>query len=174
MISAATPREHTLSKTAVRLSAHLLSVCLSSPASPAAVRDCTVGIEGTSIKAGIIKCAHQTGVTWKAGEGFSRTGEVTLRACARAAKATGLPITTHTEVAERIGLAQCALFEEEGVDMNRVYIGHNNDSTDMDYLLEILGHGVWLGLDRTTELADSPDWYAAQRKQAIKLSSCFF
>ena len=58
--------------------------------------------------------------------------------------------------------------------MNRVYIGHNNDSTDMDYLLEILGHGVWLGLDRTTELADSPDWYAAQRKQAIRLSSCFF
>jgi predicted metal-dependent phosphotriesterase family hydrolase len=40
------------------------------------VRDCTVGIEGTSIKAGIIKCAHQTGVTWRKGEGFTRTGEV--------------------------------------------------------------------------------------------------
>jgi predicted metal-dependent phosphotriesterase family hydrolase len=40
------------------------------------VRDCTVGIEGTSIKAGIIKCAHQTGVTWQKGEGFTRTGEV--------------------------------------------------------------------------------------------------
>ena len=68
-------------------------------------------------------CTDQTGVTWAKGDGFTAAGEVTLRACARAAKATGLPITTHTEVEERIGLAQCALFEEEGVDMNRVYIG---------------------------------------------------
>lgn len=31
--------------------------------------------------------------------------------------------------------------------------GHNNDSTDMDYLLEILSKGVWMGLDRTCEYA---------------------
>jgi hypothetical protein len=79
------------------------------------IRDCTVGIEGTGIKAGIIKCAHESGITWERGVGFTRAGETTARACARAAKATGLPITTHTEVAERIGLAQCELFEEEGV-----------------------------------------------------------
>lgn len=85
------------------------------------IRDCTVGIEGTGIKAGIIKCAHESGVTWERGVGFTKAGETTARACARAAKATGLPITTHTEVAERIGLAQCELFEQEGVDMNRVY-----------------------------------------------------
>ena len=29
------------------------------------VRDCTVGIEGTDIKAGIIKCAHESGLTWE-------------------------------------------------------------------------------------------------------------
>ncbi len=60
------------------------------------VRDCTVGIEGTGIKAGIIKCAHESGITWERGVGFTRALDTTARACARAAKATGLPITTHT------------------------------------------------------------------------------
>ena len=87
-----------------------------------------VGIEGTNIKAGIIKCAHETGLTWDAGlHNFTEAGDTTARACARAAKATGLPITTHTQVAERIGLAQIKIFEEEGVDMNRVYIGRESD-----------------------------------------------
>ena len=86
--------------------------------------------------------AHQTGVTWQKGVGFTPAGETTLRACARAHLATGLPITTHTEVAERIGIAQVELFEEEGVDMNRVYIGHCNDSTDMEYLTTILKKGT--------------------------------
>ena len=75
------------------------------------VREATEGIEGTGIKAGIIKCAHETGITWEAGVGFTPAGQVTLRACARAQLATGLPVTTHTEVAERVGLAQIDVFE---------------------------------------------------------------
>jgi len=113
------------------------------------IRDCTEGIQGTGIKAGIIKCAHESGLTWDRGGGFSKIGEVIARAVARAHKATGCPITTHTEVEEHIGLAQIAIFEEEGVDLNRVYIGHCNDSTDLDYLTTMLKKGVWLGLDRT-------------------------
>ncbi len=113
------------------------------------IRECTVGIEGTNIKAGIIKCAHETGVTWKKGEGFTRVGELTARACALAAKETGLPITTHTECKERVGLAQIEIFKEVGVDLNRVYIGHCNDAWDMSYLTDMLEQGVWIGLDRT-------------------------
>ena len=95
-----------------------------------------VGIEGTNIKAGIIKCAHETGITWDAGlHTFTEAGETTARACARAAKATGLPITTHTQVAERIGLAQIKIFEEEGVDMNRVYIGRERSLPELLGLL---------------------------------------
>ena len=41
-------------------------------------------------------------------------------------QATGLPITTHTEVEQSIGLAQCELFQEEGVDMNRVCALHHS------------------------------------------------
>ena len=40
-------------------------------------------------------------------------------------QATGFPITTHTEVEQSIGLAQCELFQEEGVDMNRVCAPHH-------------------------------------------------
>jgi|EP01046_Picozoa_sp_COSAG06_P054900 phosphotriesterase-related protein len=53
--------------------------------------------------------------------------------------------------------------------MNRVYIGHNNDSTDMDYLLAILSKGVWMGLDRTYDgpsMPGTPDW--RQRAETIK------
>ncbi|MFP6690329.1 MAG: GAF domain-containing protein, partial [Alphaproteobacteria bacterium] len=72
-------------------------------------------------------------------------------------------------VAERIGIAQVELFEEEGVDMNRVYIGHCNDSTDMEYLTAILSKGAWLGLDRTGVLGEGvmmPDW--RERARTIK------
>jgi len=113
------------------------------------IRECTVGIQSTGIKAGIIKCAHESGATWQRGTGFTHMGEMSCRAAARAHKATGIPITTHTEVEEYIGLAQIAIFEEEGVDLNRVYIGHCNDSTNLDYLITMLKKGVWLGLDRT-------------------------
>lgn len=126
------------------------------------IREATVGIEGTNIKAGILKCAHESGVTWQKGKGFTSVGELTCRAIARAQKVTGLPITTHTEVEEEVGLAQIKIFEQEGVDLNRVYIGHCNDSEDMNYLTAMLQKGVWLGLDRTGPLSapDSlrPDW----------------
>ena len=41
-----------------------------------------------------------------------------------------------------------AIFEDEGFDLNRVYIGHSNDTTDLEYLLGLVKRGVWLGLDR--------------------------
>ena len=52
------------------------------------------------------------------------------------------------------------IFEDEGVDLNRVYVGHSNDTTDTEYLTGLLEKGVWIGLDRypgrQTEL--TPDW----------------
>lgn len=113
------------------------------------IREATVGIDGTEIKAGVIKLATETGETWNKGKFFTKSGELTARAAARTAKATKLPIITHTEVEEHIGLAQIAIFEEEGVDLRRVCIGHSNDSWDMNYLIAMLKKGVYVGLDRT-------------------------
>src|SRR4029453_1200272 len=52
------------------------------------IREIITGIEGTDIKAGIIKVAN--------GAMIDPFGEKVLRAAARASKATGLPITTHS------------------------------------------------------------------------------
>jgi phosphotriesterase-related protein len=115
------------------------------------VREIEVGIEGTGIKAGIIKVANDT-------EGVTPTAEIVLRAAARAAQQTGVRISTHTYAPGRVGEQQVAVFEDEGFDLNRVYIGHSNDSTDLEYLLGLVKKGVWLGLDRyQTSMPIGPD-----------------
>jgi phosphotriesterase-related protein len=81
-------------------------------------------------------------------EGVTKEGEIILRAAARAAQQTGVCISTHTYAPGRVGEQQVAIFEDEGFDLNRVYIGHSNDTTDLDYLLGLCRKGVWLGLDR--------------------------
>ncbi len=124
------------------------------------VREITEGIEGTGIRAGVIKVANDVG-------GVTEPGEIILRAAARAQKATGVPIITHTWAPERVGDQQVRILESEGVDLNRVCVGHSNDTTDMDYLTGLLKKGVWVGLDRyPSHRPDVPDW--RQRTQTLK------
>jgi phosphotriesterase-related protein len=105
------------------------------------VKDLTEGIAGTGVKASILKvCTDKPGVT--------PTIERLLRAVAKAHRATGAPISTHTDVQTRRGLEQQAVFESEGVDLSRVVIGHSGDSNDLNYLKEILERGSYLGMDR--------------------------
>lgn len=105
------------------------------------VRDITEGIAGTGVKAAILKCAtDEPGIT----PGVDRV----LRAVAAAHRATGVPITTHTHAHTRRGLDQQRVFAEEGVDLTRVIIGHSGDTTDLDYLEELLAAGSYLGMDR--------------------------
>ena len=95
------------------------------------VRDIEEGIADTGVKAGILKCAtDEPGVT----PGVERV----LRAVAQAHKRTGVPISTHTHAGLRRGLEQQKIFEEEGVDLSRVIIGHSGDSTDIGYLEELI------------------------------------
>jgi phosphotriesterase-related protein len=116
------------------------------------VREIEVGIEGTGIKAGIIKVANDA-------EGVTKEGEVILRAAARAARQTGVRVSTHSYAPGRVGEQQVAIFEDEGYDLDRLYIGHSNDTTDLDYLLGLVKKGVWLGLDRhQTSVPIGPDW----------------
>jgi phosphotriesterase-related protein len=119
------------------------------------VREIRVGIEGTGIKAGIIKAATDR-------DGVTPELERTLRAAARAHLATGVPITTHTWAPARGGEPQVRLLEDEGVPLRRVCVGHSNDTTDADYLLGLLRKGAWLGLDRYPggRLPGTPDWEA--------------
>jgi phosphotriesterase-related protein len=105
------------------------------------IRDITRGIGETDVKAGVLKCATDSA-------GLARGVERVLRAVAQAHRATGVPISTHTHVATRRGLDQQRIFREEGVDLSRVVIGHSGDSTDLDYLEELIAAGSFLGMDR--------------------------
>jgi phosphotriesterase-related protein len=67
-----------------------------------------------------------------------------------------------------VGEQQVRILQEEGVDLNRVYIGHSNDDTDLDYLLGLLDKGVWLGMDRYPggRVPGTPNW--EQRTEIVK------
>ncbi len=105
------------------------------------VRDIEHGIADTGVKAAILKCAtDEPGVT----PGVERV----LRAVANAHRRTGAPISTHTHAATRRGLEQQQIFADEGVDLTRVVIGHSGDTTDLDYLEELIGNGSYIGMDR--------------------------
>ena len=105
------------------------------------IRDIESGIQGTNSKAGIIKAA--TGHL-----GVTPINRKSLQVAARLHLATGVPITTHTYPTDRTGLAQQDVFEEEGVDLGRVVIGHCGDTDDIEYLEEILRRGSTIGMDR--------------------------
>ena len=59
-----------------------------------------------------------------------------------------MPISTHTHARKQVGLDQQRIFAEEGVDLSRVVIGHSGDTTDLDYLEELIADGSYLGMDR--------------------------
>jgi phosphotriesterase-related protein len=59
-----------------------------------------------------------------------------------------VPISTHTNAGARTGLDQQRVFAEEGVDLSRVVIGHSGDTTDLDYLRQLMDEGSVIGMDR--------------------------
>jgi phosphotriesterase-related protein len=99
------------------------------------------GLDHTSTRPGILKCATDEA-------GLTPDVERILRAVAKAHRKTGIPISTHTHAPTRRGLDQQRVFAEEGVDLSRVVIGHSGDTTDLDYLEELLRAGSTLGMDR--------------------------
>ena len=105
------------------------------------IRDITQGIATSGVKAAIIKCATDTA-------GVTPVIDNVLRASARAQKATGVPISTHTWAAGRTGEMQQAIFAQEGVDLRRVIIGHSGDSDDLGYLRGLMERGSTIGMDR--------------------------
>ena len=105
------------------------------------VHDITQGIQGTEIRAGILKAATDA-------PGVTEANERALRAVARAHRQTGVPISTHTDAQQRMGLKQQEIFRDEGVDLGRVVIGHSGDSTDTGYLEELINNGSYIGMDR--------------------------
>jgi predicted metal-dependent phosphotriesterase family hydrolase len=103
-------------------------------------REFEEGIGETGIRPGIIG-EIGTDKPW-----VSAREERVHRAAARAAKRTGMAITTHS-VLSPVGLAQLRLFIEEGVDPARVVIGHADSYPNLEHWVAILEQGANLELD---------------------------
>jgi predicted metal-dependent phosphotriesterase family hydrolase len=104
------------------------------------VREASEGVAGTGIRAGIIG-EIGTDKPW-----LSAQEERVHRAAARAARRTGLAITTHA-VQSAVGLDQIAVFEAEGADLSRVVIGHADSHPDPAYHRAIADRGASVEFD---------------------------
>ena len=124
------------------------------------VREIEQGIDGTEIRAGVIKVATSDPIT--------EQEELMLRASARTHRRTGVPISTHTPTNSRIGEEQVRILKEEGVEPHQIYVGHISNTLDPDYHRELAQLGVWLGWDINGPFGspDLPPWQ--QRTDYLK------
>jgi phosphotriesterase-related protein len=112
-------------------------------------RDVTKGIGDTGIRAAVLKLVTDV-------KGMTRDVTRLARAVANVSVRTGTVICTHANAATRRGLDQQRIFAECGVDLGKVVIGHSNETTDLDYLQQIIDAGSYVGWDRCGQSMDVP------------------
>ena len=104
------------------------------------VAEVTDGVGASNIRPGIIG-EIGTDKPW-----VSALEERVHRAAARAARRTGLAITTHA-VLSPVGRDQLRIFEEEGADPTRVVIGHADSYPVLEHHLAIVERGACVEFD---------------------------
>jgi len=104
------------------------------------VLEATDGVGTTGIRPGIIG-EIGTDKPW-----VSAQEERVHRAAARAARRTGLAVTTHG-VLSAVGLDQLRILEEEGLDPARVVIGHADSYPVLEHHLAIIDRGASVEFD---------------------------
>lgn len=104
------------------------------------VREATDGVGESGVRTGILG-EIGTDKPW-----VSALEERVHRAVARAARRSGLAITTHA-VMSPVGLDQLAIFEAEGADPTRVVIGHADSYPNLDHYLAIIERGASIEFD---------------------------
>lgn len=104
------------------------------------VTELTKGIDGTDIKAGVIKLASSY-------QKITPMEETLFKAAARAQKETGCVIITHTQQGT-MGPEQAELLTSCGADPKKIAIGHMCGNIDVSYHEKVLSHGVYVNLDR--------------------------
>ena len=105
------------------------------------IEECQTGIENTNVRPAILKCA-----TGK--RGLTESNELLLTAMAITQKETGLPLYCHNEHHLKTSYQQLEIFDRNGLDFEKVIIGHCSDSYDLEYLEEIAKAKVYLAFDR--------------------------
>ena len=113
------------------------------------IADIQQGMDGTSIKAGLIKAGSSKNK-------ITAEEEKVFRAAALAHRVTGASVSTHTE-SGTMGLEQVALLKSGGVPAERILIGHCDRNLNWDYHLALAQTGVTLGFDQIGKEKYFPD-----------------
>jgi phosphotriesterase-related protein len=113
------------------------------------VRDLTVGMDGTDVRAGVIKVGSSL-------DRVTLTEARVIRAAAVAQQETGAPITTHT-TAGTAAMEQVRALERAGADLSHVCVGHLDRRLVWEDHLALARTGVFLGYDCVGKEQYQPD-----------------
>ncbi len=112
--------------------------------------DIQSGIADSGVKAGII------GEVASGLNEITRGEEIVLKGAAKAAVVSGVAVTTHCQLGTMAAM-QAKLLINEGMDPDKIILGHLDLADDKRYYLEVLKTGVNIGFDtigKTSYLSD--------------------
>jgi predicted metal-dependent phosphotriesterase family hydrolase len=107
------------------------------------VQDLLGGMDGSRVRAGLIKASSSQGE-------MTPAERKVFSAAQLAHKATGAPISTHTE-AGTLALEQAGLLIEGGVSAEHIIIGHVDRKLEWDDVLALAETGVYMGFDQISK-----------------------
>lgn len=113
------------------------------------IKEIIDGIEGTGIKAGVIKVGTSYNV-------IKPEEKKVIRAAAKAHLATGAPISTHTEIGTK-GLEQLEILLSEKVEPSSIIIAHVDRNPDLYYHKAILQEGAFVIFDGLGKIKYFPE-----------------
>jgi phosphotriesterase-related protein len=122
------------------------------------LKELTDGVGRTGLRPGVIKAA--TGLEVTAAEARCLAG------AAKAQSQAGCAIITHTEHS-RHGERQQEIFAENGADLSRILIGHQDEHPTPDPLLRLAERGTFVGVDRVGTESLAPDDTRADNVAAL-------
>jgi phosphotriesterase-related protein len=119
------------------------------------------GVDGTGVRPGVI---GELGT-----ERFQITAleERVFRAAARAQRATGVAISTHTTHFGDLALEQVALLRDEGVAAERIIVGHLGERRNARDVLAVAATGVFVQIDHVGRPASAGTQREEQRARNV-------
>ncbi len=121
------------------------------------VQDIQQGVDGTTIKAGVI------GEIGTERHFITPAQERVFRAAARAQKRTGVVMSTHTTHLGELAMEQLALLFEEKVPANRIIVGHLGDRRHLKLELPVAAAGAYVEIDHVGFAEFQSDEHRAMR-----------
>ncbi len=124
------------------------------------IKEIEDGVAATGIRCGVIKIATGNGAVTD----YERK---MITAAARASKATGVPLISHTENCT-CGHDQIDIATGEGLAPTSLIVGHSDGTEDLAYQTSLAERGVYVGFDRFgLEVGAVPDAVRVKNLKAL-------